>query len=155
MNGPAVRSGAPHPRRVALFLWTAMVGFLLAFLAMELGLGLPPAPADAPRGLLFAVAAATSALGIVLSRLLPPRIPARQAGGRPAALALLRMVIGWALCEGPALFALAVHLLTHDARLLGLFAVDLLALLSLYPGERAWARLSVEQGPPGTARMVR
>ncbi len=154
MSGPQPRSGGPHPRRVALLLWAAMVGFLVAFLAMELALDLPVASADAPRGLLLALAIATSALGIVLSRLLPPRIPARQAGGRPAALALLRMVIGWALCEGAALFALAAHLLTQDTRLLGVFAVDLLALLTLFPGQEAWTRLSVEKAPlPG--RMVR
>jgi len=153
-RGPE-RPGAPHPRRVALLLWTAMVGFLLAFLAMELALDLPAASADAPRGLLLGLGIASSALGIVLSRLLPPRIPARQAGGRPAALALLRMVIGWALCEGAALFAMAAHLLTQDSRLLLVLAVDLLALLALYPGEEAWSRLSVEKRRREPGRMVR
>jgi F0F1-type ATP synthase membrane subunit c/vacuolar-type H+-ATPase subunit K len=138
---------------VALLVWGSMVGFLLAFLAMELTLHLHAPVESPPRALLFGLAAVTSALGIALSRLLPPRIPARQAGGRPAALALLRMVIGWALCEGPALFALVAHLLTHDARLLGIFAVDLLALVTLYPGPAAWERLSAERPPPG--RMVR
>jgi len=144
---------APNPRRAALLVWTAMLAFLLAFLAMELALDLPRLAADAPRGLLLGLAAATSMLGIALSRLLPLRIPARQAGGGPAALALLRLVVAWALCEGAALFALAAHLLTHDDRLLGIFAVDLLALATLYPGERLWGRLSAE---PATApRMVR
>ena len=145
-------------------VWAAMGGFLLAFLAMELALDLPAGSADAPRGLLFGLAVATSALGIALSRLLPPRMPAHQAGGRPAALALVRMVIGWALCDGAALFAMAAHLLTNDARLLGVFAVDLLAHLTLYPGEDAWARLSAETGrggpggpdrPEGPGRTVR
>lgn len=153
MTAAQARPGAPHPRRVALLVWGSMVGFLLAFLAMELTLDLRGPLESPPRGLLFGLAAGSSALGIALSRLLPPRIPARQAGGRPAVLALVRMVIGWALCEGPALFALVAHLLTQDARLLGIFAVDLLALVALYPGAAAWERLSAERPPP--ARRVR
>ncbi len=152
MTAAQARPGTPHPRRVALLVWGAMVGFPLAFLAMELALDLQAPVESPPRALLFGLAAGSSALGIALSRLLPPRIPARQAGGRPA-LALVRMVIGWALCEGPALFALVAHLLTHDARLLGIFAVDLVALVALYPGDAAWERLSADGPPP--RRMVR
>ncbi|MBI5069207.1 MAG: hypothetical protein HZB56_13305 [Deltaproteobacteria bacterium] len=149
MTAAPARPATPHPRRVALLVWGSMVGFQLAFLAMELTLDLHAQVERPPRELLFALAVATSALGVALSRLLPPRIPARQAGGRPAALALVRMVIGWALCEGPALFTLVAHLLTHDARLLGIYAVDMVALLALYPTEAAWERLSADRPPPG------
>jgi len=148
---PMARTGpvAPHPRRVAVMVWAAMVGFLLAFLAMELALDLPTGSVAAQRRLFFGLAIVTSALCIVLSRLLPPRIPAQQAGGKPAALALVRMVIGWSLCVGAALFAMVAHLLTQDPRLLGVFGVDLLALLTLFPGEDAWTHLSVDAGPRG------
>jgi hypothetical protein len=77
--------------------------------------------------------------GIALSQLLPARVPSVPAG--PEATAFTRLLVGWALCEVAALFPLAAWIVTDDSRLLGVCAVDLLALLLLYPSELRWARL--------------
>jgi hypothetical protein len=142
------------PRRIASLVWGALVAMLLLFLAVVLALE-KEAVQPAGGGLLFWLAVATSALGIVLSRVVPPRIPGSQAGGRPAATALLRFILGWGLCAGVAIFPAVAHMLVHDHRLLGVFAVDALALVLLYPGENAWAHLAAEQARPGHDRAGR
>jgi hypothetical protein len=130
-----------YPRRVAVCLWAAMLVLLGLFLALVLALP-RPGPSAAPRDLFFWMAVATSALGIALSRTMPQRIGAPQAGGRPEALAFTRCLVGWALCEGVAIFPLVANLLQPDARLLGVFAVDALALLVLFPTRDRWAELA-------------
>jgi len=145
--------GGVPPRRIGTAVWGSMVGILLLLLAVVLAVEKAPEP-DAPRELLFWLAVATSALGIALSRVLPPRIPARQAGGRPAANAITRLIVGWALCEGVAIFPLVAHMLVHDHRLLLVFAVDVAALLLLYPSADQWARLAAEEAHP-SGRVVR
>jgi len=151
-RAPQGAGGVP-PRRIGTAVWGAMVGMLLLFLAVVLAVEQAPRP-EAPRELLFWLAAATSALGIALSRLLPQRIPARQAGGRPAANAMTRLIIGWALCQGVAIFPLVAHMLVRDQRLLLVFAVDVAALLLLYPSADLWARFSAQEAHPA-GRMVR
>lgn len=150
---PASGPGGVPPRRIGVAVWGAMIGLLLLLLAVVLAVEKGPHP-EAPRELLFWLAVATSALGIGLSRLLPQRIPARQAGGRPAANAFTRFIVAWALCEGVAVFPLVAHMLVHDHRLLAVFAVDVAALLLLYPSADQWARLAAEEAHP-SGRMVR
>jgi hypothetical protein len=131
-----------------------MLTLLLLFLGVVLAVEREEAPAP-PRDLLLAMAVVTSVLGILLSRVLPPRISARQAGGPPAANAFIRLLVGWALCEGVAVFPLVAHLLAHDDRLLAVFAVDLVALALLYPSPDAWAQLAADRAASGPGRMAR
>lgn len=135
------------PRKLAVFVWVVLVALLLLFLGMVLAVEEKGA-ASASRTLLFWVAVASSALGIALSRVLPWRIPSHQAGGAPPANAFVRFLAAWAPCEAAAIYPLVVHLLARDSRLLVVFAVDVLALLTLYPSPNAWARFSAE-GAPG------
>lgn len=137
--------GAPPPRGVGILVWAALVATLLLFLAVVLAVEPPADDPRAPRQLLFGLALATSAAGIALSRLLPPRIAARHTGGRPGANAFVRSLVGWAACEAAALYPLVAHVMVHDRRLLAVFAVDVVALLALYPGRNAWAQLAADR----------
>jgi len=129
------------PRRVAVVLWAALLVLLGLFLAVVLALP-RPAQVSASRDASFWLAVGTSLLGVVLSRTLPPRIGVRQAGGRRGTLAMIRALVGWCLCEGVAIFPLVAYLLEPDARLLGVFTVDALALFLLFPGRDHWAELA-------------
>jgi hypothetical protein len=140
---PESRGAGMAPRRVAAVVWAIMMVMPLLFLGAVLAV--EDASAPAPSGLLLALTIATSALGIALSRIVPPRIPASQTGGRPAANAFTRLLLAWGLCEGVAVFPLVAHLLVHDLRLLVVFAADVIALALLYPSENAWAQLAAEQ----------
>jgi hypothetical protein len=143
------------PRAVAALIWAAHLVLLAMFLALVLAL--PPRPETAlPRSLLLALAAVTSAVGIALSRVLPRRIAPRQAGGRHDAVAMTRLIVGWAVCEAVAIFPLVAFLVSRDARLLVALAVDAVALASLYPTAERWAALGHgEAAPPPRTRMVR
>ena len=143
----------PYPRGVAVCLWAAMLLLLGLFLVLVLALPRPGASAP-PRDLFFWLAVGTSALGIALSRTLPQHVGALQAGGRPTALAFTRCLMGWALCEGVAIFPLVANLLQPDARLLGVFAVDALALLLLFPTRDRWAELAELPEAPAPGRRA-
>jgi len=142
--------GPPPPRGLAALVWAAMAGLLVVFLAMVLAVEKPANDPSASPRLIFWAAVVSSALGIVLSRTVPKRIPARQTGGQPGANAFIRLFVAWGLCESVAIFPLVGHMLVHDDRLLAVFAVDLLALITLYPSRDAWARLAAERAalPP-------
>jgi hypothetical protein len=123
-------------RRLALVIWGAMMLVPLLFLAVADAVRWP-SPLGADTGLLFGVTLAASALFISLAHLLPPSLPSSSAG--PGATVLVRMLVGWALCEAAALFPLMAWIVTGDQRLLGVCAVDLAALLTLFPREARWA----------------
>ena len=146
-----------EPRRVAVLVWAALVLLLALFLVLVLALPAPRVTA-APRDVFFGLAIATSALGVALSRVLPRRIAGGEsaaAGSRPA-LAFTRFVLGWALCDGVAIFPLVAYLLEQDGRLLGVFAVDVIALVTYFPSEDRWAELAAQGGDAGQpTRMVR
>jgi hypothetical protein len=148
-------SSQVEPRRVAVLVWAAMLTLLLLFLVLVLALPAPRLTAP-PRNVFFWLAVATSALGVTLSRVLPRRIGPPQAGGRPA-LAFTRCILAWALCEGVAIFPLVAYLLEQDGRLLGVFAVDVIALVTCYPSEDRWSELAALEGgaPAPPKRMVR
>jgi hypothetical protein len=131
-------------RRVALLVWGAMLVVPFFFLAL----------ADVARwggdgagatSLLFWLTVVVSALHIVLSRTLPARLGPFRAGREATAFA--RLLVAWVLCEAAALFPLVAWIVTGDPRLIGVFAVDLLALLLLYPSDHRWASLQPAHEP--------
>ncbi|HET9598259.1 MAG TPA: hypothetical protein VFP65_21910 [Anaeromyxobacteraceae bacterium] len=137
-------SPAPHPsdpRRVAVAVWAGQLVLLGLFVVLATALP-SPVTFSAPRELVLWVAIVTSAAGIALSRTLPARIGARQAGGRPHTLAMTRFILCCGLCGACALLPLVAHVLQRDGRLLGVFAVDVLALVLLFPSADHWAELA-------------
>jgi hypothetical protein len=99
-------------------------------------------------GLFFWLSVLVSAACIALAQVLPARIRPVPAGRE--ATAFIRLVSGWALCEGAAFLALLAWTLTDDPRQMGVCAVDLLALVTLFPSEPRWA--SVLPGEPSPSR---
>jgi hypothetical protein len=138
-------------RRAAAALWAGMVATPVLFAAVTFTAA-PPRDMRSPElsGLFFWMAAAVVGLGVVLSRLLPPRIRQRESAGRDAA-AFTRLVVAWAILEGASMFPLVAHLVTGDPFLYFLFAVALAALVPLYPSEARWRSLAVEPLPSGGA----
>ncbi len=126
-------------RLVALLVWSSTLVVPLFFAAVA-----EAVRGDAPHlpvnGVLFWVTLATSAACIALSRMVPGRVAAVPAGRE--ATAFIRLVSGWALCEGAALFPLVAWIVTDDPRLLGVCAVDLLALVLLFPSEARWESMT-------------
>jgi hypothetical protein len=94
----------------------------------------------------FWISVLVSALCVALARVLPPRI--RQVPAGREATAFIRLVVAWALCEGAALLPLVAWMLTDDPRLLAVCAVDLLALVMLYPSAARWASLVPDDPTP-------
>jgi hypothetical protein len=138
----------PPSRRIAVVVWAGMlVGPL--FFALATLAAVPRADLRQPelRGLFLWMSAAVVGLGVVVSRVLPPRVGPRGAGASRDALAFTRSVLGWAIAEGAVLFPLVARLVTDDARLLALFVVALASLAALYPGEERWASLAVQTLP--------
>jgi len=139
--------GSLPPRRVAAVVWASMLLVPFAFLALTSALPMPASERpEAMRDLLFWLVAGTSVLAILLSRALPRRIgPRPDAGGRDL-VAFTRLVVAWSMCEAAALFPLVARMLTHDERLLAFFALDVVALATLFPGEDRWAALATPAG---------
>jgi len=125
-------------RHVALLVWssTLVVPLFFGAVAEAVRGNAPHLPAN---GLLFWITLVTSAICIVLSQVAPSRVPPVPAGRE--ATAFIRLVAGWALCEGAAFFPLVAWIVTDDPRLLGVCAVDLVALVLLFPSEARWERV--------------
>lgn len=148
-------------RRTAAVAWWSMVLLPFAFMVLVFGFAAEYPVQPQLRELLFWIAIAGSAFQIALSRVLPGRLAPRAPG--PDAVAFARLLVAWALCESAALFPLVAYLVTGDPRLVGVFGVDLLALVLLYPSDGRWesAAPAVDRGPPAAAvsaakrRMVR
>ncbi len=141
-------------RDVAWAVWVSMVAMPVLFLGVVLALKGPSHDVEhASAGLLVLLALATSALGVALSRIVPRRIPMRQAGGSPHLTALLRLVVAWSLCDGVAIFPLVAFLVTHDRRLLGIFAVDVAVLFLSFPSRGRWSE-ALPRGSPAVERVV-
>ncbi len=132
-------------RSVALLVWTSTLVVPLFFGAVA-----EAVRGDAPHlpvnGVLFWVTLFTSAACIAMAHVLPTRIRTIPAGRE--ATAFIRLVSGWALCEGAALFPLVAWIVTDDPRLLGVCAVDLLALVTLFPSELRWESMLPGEPPP-------
>jgi hypothetical protein len=99
---------------------------------------------------LFWLTAAVSVVAIAASRLLPPKLGPFHAGAE--ATAFTRLLVAWALCEAAALFPMVAWIVAGDLRLIGVFGVDVLALVLLFPSDHRWA--SLRPGAP-VARRTR
>ncbi len=160
------------PRLTAIIIWAALLAGPTMFLGVALylvfglggGVGIA-APLDAGPALVGG-SLVLSVITVALSWLWAVRmsVPAQRgvaARGRgaippgPAADAISRLVVACALCEGGALAAVVVFLLTGNALALATYALSWLALAAHFPGDRHWAQLTGL--PAGTARnpMVR
>ncbi len=122
-------------RRAATLVYVALVVVPFAFLAVARAL---PWNGAAPelRTLLFWVSIGASVFSVTLSRVLPPRVAAAREG--PETTGFVRLLLGWALCEAAILLPLVAFIVTRDPRLIGVFVVDLLALVLLAPTEGTW-----------------
>lgn len=154
------------PRVVATILWAALLGGPTAFAGVALflvfglrgghGVGAPLQAETA----LVAASLAVSVLTVALSWLWAVRMPLKPARGGalppgPEADAVTRLIIACALCEGSALLAVVVFLLSGNPVALGPYALSWLALAAHFPGDRHWAQLTGL--PAGAARspMIR
>jgi phosphotransferase system glucose/maltose/N-acetylglucosamine-specific IIC component len=126
-------------RRAATLVWTALLVVPFSFLALAATVRWSAARSEAGPAA-FWIAVAVAALNVTLSRVLPGRLRPSQAGRQATVFA--RLVVAWALCEAAALFPLVAWIVTGDPRLVGVFAVGLLALLLLYPSDHRWASLA-------------
>jgi hypothetical protein len=126
-------------RRTARLIWVALLATPFLFMAVVAAVS---GEASAPRLAepLFWLAIGASALNVTLSRTLPPRLGPDRANDRDA-VAFTRLLVGFALCDAAALAPLVAYTITRDPRLLGVVAVDLLALVLLYPSELRWQSL--------------
>ncbi|BDG03308.1 hypothetical protein [Anaeromyxobacter oryzae] len=147
----------PYARRAALVVWSALIVLPLAFLVVVLAVGGVDRASPAVAPLFFWIAIGASVLDLALAWLLAPRVGAK-ASSDPEAVAFTRLLFAWALAEAAAIFPLVAYLLTDDARLIGIFGVDLLALVLLFPSDQRWESMrpaGAEDGRPAVRRMVR
>lgn len=137
-------AGARVTRQAAALAWAAML--VLPFFFMGL--------AEASRwrqdgravtAPLFWATVGVSAACIALSRVMPQRLGPFRAGREATAFA--RLLVAWLLCEAAALFPLVAWIVTGDPRLIGVFGVDLLALLLLAPSDLRWASMLPGEAP--------
>jgi hypothetical protein len=126
-------------RRTAKLVWLALVAtpFLFAAVAFVVGRRAAAPSLVEPA---FWLAVAASAANVVLSRALPPRLGPRVAANGDA-VAFTRLLVSFALCDAAAIAPLVAFMVTRDPRLLGLLALDVLALLLLYPSDPRWDSL--------------
>jgi hypothetical protein len=146
------------PRVVGTIIWGALVAGVLMFLAISLVVRMPGNAELA--GVLVPVSGGMSLVSAALSwlwaiRMKPPAPPGGVPPG-PDATALTRLIVASAICEGSALFAIVVFLVTRDALALLSFAVSFVALVAHFPGGRHWARLAGAAAPGSWPnRMIR
>jgi len=150
------------PRRTAVVVWAAMVAGLVLLLGVAAALG-PSMQAQTDPDLaetLVAVLGLVSAGSLIASRVVPRWVKAPAGQADQAALA--RNMIACALCDGGALFAVVVWMLTGSPLALALLLLPLAGLLSCWPGEARWAALGGAAaspprgfGPPGPGARPR
>jgi hypothetical protein len=122
-------------RRAARLIWAALVATPFLFGAVTFTVA--RAPREQLAGPAFWLAAIASAVNVALSRLLPRRLGPRAAADRDV-VAFSRLLVGFALCDAAAIAPLVAFVVTRDPRLLALAALDVLALILLYPTEQRW-----------------
>lgn len=151
-------SQQPSPRQVATTIWAALLAGASMFLGVALylvfglrgGAGLGTL---LPEQLLLGASVAISILTVaaawlwaVRMKLSPPGGAPPRGGGAippgPEADGVTRLVVACTLCEGGALLAVTVFLLTGSRIALGSFALSWLALAAHFPGRSHWARLT-------------
>jgi hypothetical protein len=126
-------------RRTAVFLWASMLVVPFAFAAVAFRGARAVAPAELGEPL-FWLMLLVAAGNVALARALPPRLHAPRAHAGEA-VAFTRVLVSLALCEAGAIAPLVAYMLTRDARLLGVVAASVLALVLLFPSDRRWAAL--------------
>jgi len=140
-------------RRSALIVWAAMCIGLAIFFAVALLVRLPPRT-DILRPML-AIAAGLTVFSLVTARILPewlkrpPKLTREQ-------FAMQRHTIACALCQGAALFACVVLMITRSPLAGAIAAVGYGGLLVSYPGQERWQRLLGPAGvdePEGPSRV--
>jgi len=146
-------------RRTSYVIWAALLFGLVAFAAVASFVGpgfrspdAPPIPLLAELSLGFAFVALTASR--IVPRLLKP-----APGIPPESFALTRNVVAMALCEGAALFALVVWMLTGREWAVVAAAMGFAGVISCYPGDARWRSLLPADpsrgGTGGPSRMVR
>ncbi len=141
-------------RRIATFVWAALLLVPCAFFAVASTLTRNPAAERLVRPAFWA-AVGVSALNVALSLVLPRQIAPARVHDREA-VAFGRILLCLALCEAAAMAPIVAYLLTGDPRLLGVFATALLALALLYPSDARWEAARPSPGVvPGADRRVR
>ncbi len=139
-------------RTTAILVWAALLLVPLAFMAVASTV----ANAESPRLVqtAFWLAVGASALNVVLSRVLPPLLGPARASDRDA-IAFIRMTVALALCEAAAIAPLVAYIVARDPRLFGVLALDLMALVILFPSEGRWASFLPEpNGAPEKRRTI-
>jgi hypothetical protein len=137
-------------RRIAVLVWGAILSTPVLFAGVTL-VAAPPGGMRSPElsGMFRFMAAAVVGLGLVLARVLPPRIRARSQGSRDT-VTFTRLLVAWAILEGAAMFPLVAQMVTGDGLLLAISAVPLAALVALFPTEARWrgnAVQPIDSGP--------
>ncbi|GAO01749.1 hypothetical protein [Anaeromyxobacter sp. PSR-1] len=132
-------------RRNAVMIWGVLAVAPVLFLVVAFAVRLRGEPAPGIAQPLLLVLTVLVAVEVPVSWLWAVRMrPAAPSAG-PALtrerLALTRLIVATAMCEGAALFAVVVFMVTRDPRALPLWAIAFAALLSHFPGDRHWARL--------------
>jgi hypothetical protein len=150
----------PNFRMTATIIWAALCAGVLLFFAVSLFVRLPGDPRLV--GVMLPVSAALTLVTTAVSWLwavrMRPALPPGTTPHTPEQLALTRLIVATALCEGAALFAIVGFLVTGaDARMVGPLAVSLASILAHYPGDRHWARLTggPAAGAPRRNPMIR
>ncbi len=145
-------------RSVAVAVWAGMLLTPLFFAGVTLAIR-PRPDMRAPElgGMFLWMATAVAGLGIVMSRVLPPRIGPRGQGASRDATAFVRLLVAWAILEGAALFPLVAFLITGEALLFVAVAGVVAAHVSLFPGPDRWRSLAAQPLPShgGDGRKVR
>jgi hypothetical protein len=148
-----------NPRLIATIIWAALLAGPTMFLGVALYLvfGLRSGAGVAERldaePALIGGSLVLSVVTVALSWLWAVRM-ARPAAGvalvrgggtippGPEGVAVMRLVVACALCEGGALAAVVVFLLTGNTLALTPYALSWLALALHFPGDRHWAQLT-------------
>lgn len=142
-------------RRTAVIIWGALVAGLAVFLAVAFAVPLAGEPAPGIASPLLMVVTGLVLVEVPLSWLWAIRIRPVAKPGAPAVTlekhALTRLIVAGAMCEGGALFAVVVFMVTRDARALAPFAIAFVALLAHVPSDRHWARLCRGEDPAAGA----
>lgn len=129
------------PRRAAPVIWGALLAGQVLFLAVAFFArpGMNPVDPGFARLMLLLLASFATVV-VLLSRLLPPRLP-RHAGVSPDQHALSRNVVACAFCEGAGLFAIVVYLVTGSPVALAILVLPLAGLVACWPGDARWEAL--------------
>jgi hypothetical protein len=88
---------------------------------------------------------------------LTPKLPPGATPHTPEQLAVTRLIVASAVCEGAALFAIVGFLVTGAPVMLGPWALSFGSLVAHFPGDRHWARLvgTPAAAAPRPNRMIR